>query len=218
VGTARTLVDGSATITDTYSLDAFRDSFAAPTGSTANPYRVGGAWGYNTETSGLQQLGARFYWQEIGRFISQDPIGDGINWYAYVGNNPITGIDPEGLHETDSMWHNLGHLNCTWVPGLKQGAKIVADKINPFGAPYYDAGMYDTRDPLINAAQTSAGVGVAAAATAGALAGAQALGVEVNIMSKGNVFKVISKTLKRGIRSDKAHHGKPWGHWHHWKW
>jgi RHS repeat-associated protein len=42
-------------------------------------------------------LGQTYHWPEIGRFIQQDPIGDGGNWYAYVENNPLTGIDPEGL-------------------------------------------------------------------------------------------------------------------------
>ncbi len=45
----------------------------------------------------MLQLGHRFYWPELGRFIQQDPIGDGVNWYAYVGNNPLVYIDPEGL-------------------------------------------------------------------------------------------------------------------------
>ena len=43
------------------------------------------------------QLGTRWYWPEVGRFIQQDPAGDGVNWYAYVDDNPVTGIDPEGL-------------------------------------------------------------------------------------------------------------------------
>ncbi len=42
-------------------------------------------------------LGARYYWPELGPFISQDPIGDGVNWYAYVRNNPVVRVDPEGL-------------------------------------------------------------------------------------------------------------------------
>jgi len=50
-----------------------------------------------TDPSGLLQLGHRFYWPEIGRFVQQDPIADGVNWYAYVGNNPVVWIDPEGL-------------------------------------------------------------------------------------------------------------------------
>jgi len=94
-GTARGLVDVNQTVTDSYALDAF----GTPTGaaqSTPNPYRYGGAWGYMTDPSGLQQLGARFYWPELGRFVQQDPIGDGMNWYAYVDNQPLTHVDPEG--------------------------------------------------------------------------------------------------------------------------
>jgi hypothetical protein len=53
----------------------------------------------STSPSGLQQLGARFYWPELGRFIQQDPGRDGINWYAYGANNPLRNIDPEGLEE-----------------------------------------------------------------------------------------------------------------------
>ncbi|MFB3883456.1 MAG: RHS repeat-associated core domain-containing protein, partial [Armatimonadota bacterium] len=70
------------------------------TGSTPNPYRFGGAWGYINGGSGLQQLGARFHWPDIGRFIQQDPIGDGMNWYAYVGNNPAGSFDADGARET----------------------------------------------------------------------------------------------------------------------
>ena len=73
---------------------------------------AGGAWGYITDTpgSGLLQLGARFYWPEVARFIQQDPIGDGDNWYAYAGNNPVTGIDPEGL--------DYGDLSLTFPVGI----------------------------------------------------------------------------------------------------
>ena len=40
---------------------------------------------------------ARFYDQNDRRFISVDPIKDGINRYAYCGNNPIVFVDPSGL-------------------------------------------------------------------------------------------------------------------------
>lgn len=42
---------------------------------------------------------ARYYDPTIGRFISEDPIGfsGGVNFYRYVGNNPILLIDPYGL-------------------------------------------------------------------------------------------------------------------------
>jgi len=34
------------------------------------------------------------------RFITEDPIRDGENWFAYVGNNPVNFIDPWGLEIT----------------------------------------------------------------------------------------------------------------------
>ncbi|MDZ4210365.1 MAG: RHS repeat-associated core domain-containing protein, partial [Methylotenera sp.] len=41
---------------------------------------------------------ARYYCQDIGRFISEDPLGfqAGINFYAYVDNNPVNANDPSG--------------------------------------------------------------------------------------------------------------------------
>jgi len=49
-----------------------------------------------TDPSGMLQLGARYYWPEVGRFLSQDPIGEGGNWYAYAAGNPVVHIDPTG--------------------------------------------------------------------------------------------------------------------------
>jgi RHS repeat-associated protein len=42
---------------------------------------------------------ARYYDPSIGRFISEDPIQfrGGINFYAYVRNNPVNLTDPFGL-------------------------------------------------------------------------------------------------------------------------
>jgi RHS repeat-associated protein len=48
--------------------------------------------------TGLYYYRARYYNPYIGRFLQTDPIGygDGINWYAYCGNNPLAFIDPSG--------------------------------------------------------------------------------------------------------------------------
>ena len=48
---------------------------------------------------GLYYYRARYYSPTLQRFISEDPIGldGGINFYVYVGNNPITRVDPFGL-------------------------------------------------------------------------------------------------------------------------
>ena len=55
---------------------------------------------YDAET-GLIYLRARYYDPSIGRFISEDPIKDGINWYVYCSNNPIKFVDPSGLYNRE---------------------------------------------------------------------------------------------------------------------
>jgi RHS repeat-associated protein len=49
------------------------------------------------ESTGLSYFGARFYDPEVGRFITQDPVKSGRNWFAYCLNNPLRYIDPLGL-------------------------------------------------------------------------------------------------------------------------
>ncbi|TCL53497.1 RHS repeat-associated protein, partial [Hydrogenispora ethanolica] len=48
-------------------------------------------------TTGLDYFGFRFYDPEVGRFISQDPIKAGDNWFAYCEDNPVNLVDPDGL-------------------------------------------------------------------------------------------------------------------------
>ena len=52
-----------------------------------NPFRYCGE--YFDEETGNIYLRNRYYDPSIGRFITEDPIRDGLNWYIYAGNNPV---------------------------------------------------------------------------------------------------------------------------------
>lgn len=51
---------------------------------------------YYDDESGFYYLRGRYYSPDIRRFTTPDPAEDGINWYAYCGNNPIYCFDPSG--------------------------------------------------------------------------------------------------------------------------
>ncbi|MCP3888344.1 MAG: hypothetical protein GY702_05660 [Desulfobulbaceae bacterium] len=53
----------------------------------------------------------RFYDPSTGRYISADPIGldGGMNFYAYVQNDPINKIDPWGLFDFHGEWCGPDH-------------------------------------------------------------------------------------------------------------
>ena len=53
--------------------------------------------------AGLFYYKARMYSPTLGRFLQTDPIGyaDGLNWYTYVGGDPVNGVDPLGLQGSD---------------------------------------------------------------------------------------------------------------------
>ena len=82
---------GEHTVTDTSGISL----------GTKNPFRYR-SYFYDTETK-LYFLKTRYYDPEIGRFINMDSIDyadpesiNGLNLYAYCGNNPVMGYDPDG--------------------------------------------------------------------------------------------------------------------------
>ncbi|MDO4302186.1 MAG: polymorphic toxin type 44 domain-containing protein, partial [Clostridia bacterium] len=66
---------------------------------TANDTPFGYCGEYLDKESGLIYLRNRYYDSESGRFITEDPIKNGNNWYSYCGGNPVMFLDPLGLFD-----------------------------------------------------------------------------------------------------------------------
>ena len=77
-----------------YEYDAFGNRFK---GSDPDPFGYCGEY-YDSE-SGNIYLRARYYNSTTGRFISEDPAKDGVNWYVYCSGNPVMLVDPWGLED-----------------------------------------------------------------------------------------------------------------------
>ncbi|MBL8820598.1 MAG: hypothetical protein JNL58_31540 [Planctomyces sp.] len=103
LGTTRLLTSTAGVTTDTYLFDAWGNPVSS-TGSTVNPFRWVGRYGYYTDNAtGLVYVRARMYAPTIARWVSVDPIGfiDGANRYLpyFV---PAT-IDPSGTFALDAQ-------------------------------------------------------------------------------------------------------------------
>jgi RHS repeat-associated protein len=70
-------------------------------------YRYGGK--ERDEETGFDSMGARCYAPWLGRWISPDPAGlrDGLNPYAYCGNDPVNFCDPTGTERRPYRYPEL---------------------------------------------------------------------------------------------------------------
>jgi RHS repeat-associated protein len=100
-------VNTSNAITNSYEFDPFGNAVSV-TETVVQPMRFAGRE-FDAET-GLYYMRARYYEPQLGRFISEDPLGlaGGINSFVYANNDPVNRIDPDGTCE---LWATVIYEN-----------------------------------------------------------------------------------------------------------
>lgn len=98
VGTPRVVTAADGTVVRRIDRDAFGGvrSDSAPD----FPLHLGFAGGIPDSATGLVRFGQRDYDPTAGRWLGRDPLlllGDQFNFYAYVDNDPVNGVDPTGM-------------------------------------------------------------------------------------------------------------------------
>lgn len=83
-------------------------------------YNIGGdklsPWRFSSkridDEVGLSYFGRRYYDAHAGRWLTADPLGnvDGPNLYAFVRNNPLSFVDPQGLFSIPDFWGTMPDL------------------------------------------------------------------------------------------------------------
>ena len=140
-GDVERIYNDNGTVVGRYSYSAFGEcDIKLDTDNIAslNPIRYRGY--YFDDELGLYYLQSRYYDPEIGRFISADSIEyadpehvNGLNLYAYCGNNPVMRVDENG----HAWWHWL--LGTVAVVALV--AVVVASAIVTGGASLVAMGV-----------------------------------------------------------------------------
>lgn len=126
LGSTTDLTDETGTATDSYSYDVF-GAVRNRTGTSTNTFQFTGQ--QTDADSGMQYLRARSYDPSTGRFLSQDPAPAVMsrpaanNAYSYVGNNPVSWVDPSG------KWCPKDPSDCIPDPSDLPDPRSIADPL-----------------------------------------------------------------------------------------
>jgi RHS repeat-associated protein len=92
-----------------YTLSAFqwREVWGELQGSLGTGRGYCANLGHPEDETGLVYMRARYYEPATGRFLSEDPAGDGVNWYLYADGNPVNKVDVDGQDDSRE-WSALG--------------------------------------------------------------------------------------------------------------
>ena len=120
LGSIREMTDSAGVIRARYDYDPYGRRSANQAGGTPVEADFGFTGHYLHMPSDLVLTYFRGYNTQLGRWLSRDPAGErfGLNLYAYVFNNPMLFVDPEGL----------------WAGGIQYGGTAIATAAVATGA------------------------------------------------------------------------------------
>jgi len=123
LGSTTALTNTSGALIEREAYDAYGNT----AGSSLTRYGYTGR--ERDSISGLMYYRARWYDAQIGRFVSEDPIGlaGGINQFGYVNGNPQNGVDPSGLYDVDVHYYLTYHLALRTGCFTDQEAREIAE-------------------------------------------------------------------------------------------
>ncbi|MCC6446957.1 MAG: RHS repeat-associated core domain-containing protein [Armatimonadetes bacterium] len=100
LGSVVATVSDSGVVQSTKQYDGY-GAVRASSGGTPTKHKYVGNLGHTSEDeTGLIYMRVRYYDPVTGRFESEDPKRDGVNWYIYANDNPINIVDPNGTEGT----------------------------------------------------------------------------------------------------------------------
>ena len=114
-------VDPLGNITSSPKYDVY-GAVRGNSGTASTKHGFVGSLGHLSEPeTGLVYMQARYYDPSVGRFVSEDPSKNGMNWYSYCNANPVNQIDINGKdaeHGTDQAITLFAGWLIFWAAGL----------------------------------------------------------------------------------------------------
>jgi RHS repeat-associated protein len=116
LGSAAVVIDSAGNVKDKYKYKPFGES-AGTTVTLGQSYRYTGKPLDEEMDLDWYYYGARYYDPEIGRFLAIDPLHGKypiLSPYAYVANNPLIYLDPNGKDILNDQGNVISNANVFW--------------------------------------------------------------------------------------------------------
>jgi RHS repeat-associated protein len=136
-GNTSELTDATGEIVNYYVYEPFGATLDEVE-NTENAFRFVGQFGIMQMADDLLYMRNRFYAPSLGRFMAEDPIGlagGDVNFNRYVLNDPVSWVDPDGLHphlpeDSDSLYWWKNPKNHEHKPNGEERLRTINDDIN----------------------------------------------------------------------------------------